>query len=80
MGRIKVLRKLTGERARQLYEWAVGIVSSYSFTLGEDKFHAMVPMWDMLNHVTGQSNVRLHHCAEQRVLQMIATKVISCVL
>jgi hypothetical protein len=33
----------------------------------------MVPMWDLLNHVTGRCNVRLHHDAQQHCLQMIAT-------
>jgi N-lysine methyltransferase SETD6 len=35
---------------------------------------AMVPLWDLLNHVTGQANVRLHHCSDKGCLQMIATK------
>lgn len=47
--------------ARRLYLWATGVVSGYSFTLGDDKLQGMVPFWDMLNHVTGQANVRLHH-------------------
>ena len=33
----------------------------------------MVPVWDAVNHVTGQCNTRLHHCAESGALQMIAT-------
>lgn len=37
----------------------------------------MVAMWDMLNHVTGQVNVRLHHCPQRGVLQMIATRDIA---
>ena len=32
-----------------------------------------MPVWDAVNHVTGQCNTRLHHCAESRALQMIAT-------
>ena len=37
------------------------------------RFQAMVPVWDAVNHVTGQCNTRLHHCAESGALQMIAT-------
>lgn len=37
----------------------------------------MVPFWDMLNHVTGAVNVRLHHDAKRGALQMIATTRIS---
>jgi len=36
-----------------------------------------VPVWDMLNHVTGKCNVRLHHSAKRGTLQMIATKSIK---
>ena len=41
------------------------------------QFHLQVPLWDMLNHVTGICNVRLHHDATHQVLQMIATKPIK---
>ena len=34
-------------------------------------------MWDMLNHVTGKCNVRLHHSAKRGTLQMIATTSIK---
>lgn len=37
----------------------------------------LVPMWDALNHVTDQANVRLNHDAEQGSLVMIATRDIS---
>ncbi len=37
------------------------------------RYQAMVPTWDAVNHVTGQCNTRLHHCAESGALQMIAT-------
>lgn len=37
----------------------------------------MVPVWDLLNHVTNESNVRLHHDATQGCLQMIATQAIA---
>jgi SET domain-containing protein 6 len=33
----------------------------------------MVPLWDLLNHVTGKRNVRLNHNAEKESLEMIAT-------
>jgi hypothetical protein len=33
----------------------------------------MVPLWDLLNHVTGKRNVRLNHDTELECLQMIAT-------
>ena len=33
-----------------------------------------MPPWDLLNHVTGQANVRLHHDADAACLQMIATE------
>lgn len=26
---------------------------------------AMVPVWDLLNHITGDVNVRLHHCSKR---------------
>jgi hypothetical protein len=38
---------------------------------------AMVPFWDVLNHVTGRANVRLHHCERGGGLQMIATRDIG---
>lgn len=66
----------TGRDMKSIYMWASAVVSGYSFTLGEDCFLGMVPMWDMLNHVTGKVNVRLHHCEDRGVLQMIATKVL----
>lgn len=59
----------------QLCKRAIGIVASYSFTLGDDKFQALVPLWDALNHKTGQANVSLKHCPDQGALQMVATKV-----
>jgi SET domain len=37
----------------------------------------MVPLWDLLNHVTGKCNVRLHHHAKAECLQMIATAPIA---
>lgn len=49
------------------------MVSSYSFLLGDDHYSGLVPVWDLLNHVTGSSNVRLHHDKRRSVLQMIAT-------
>jgi hypothetical protein len=39
----------------RLYMWATAIVSAYSFTVGDDKVHGMVPYWDMLNHITGRA-------------------------
>ena len=30
----------------------------------------MVAVWDLLNHVTGAANVRLHHDPEKGVLQV----------
>lgn len=59
----------------RLCKWAIGIVASYSFTLGDDRFQALVPLWDALNHRTGQVNVSLKHCLDQGTLQMVATKV-----
>lgn len=38
----------------------------------------MVPLWDLLNHVTGACNVRLHHDAAAGCLQMVATCAITC--
>lgn len=37
---------------------------------------AMVPLWDMLNHVTGMCNVRLHHNEVAGALEMIATAAV----
>jgi hypothetical protein len=40
----------------------------------------MVPFWDLLNHVSGATNVRLNHCVKRiggGVLQMIATRDIE---
>ena len=41
---------------------------------------AMVPLWDMLNHVTGRCNVRLHHQEGSGdgggALQMISTAAV----
>ncbi|GLI68824.1 hypothetical protein VaNZ11_013329, partial [Volvox africanus] len=71
------LRLPTGKAGYDLYRWATCAVASYSFILGDDKYQAMVPVWDLLNHITGQVNVRLYHCAKRHVLQMIATRDIS---
>lgn len=59
-----------------LFSWATGVVASYSFSLG-DKHESMVPVWDMLNHVSGAANVRLNHDAARGVLQMLATREIA---
>eukprot|EP00884_Botryococcus_braunii_P011872 jgi/Botrbrau1/20686/Bobra.0058s0016.1 len=60
----------------QLYRWATAVVAAYSFSLGDDQLQGMVPYWDLLNHVTGKANVRLHHHARRGTLQMIATRAI----
>lgn len=65
------------DRLHQLYIWATSVVAAYSFELGDDRFQALVPLWDSLNHVSGQRNVRLHHDEEKGELQMIATKSIA---
>ena len=67
---------LHANRAYSAYLWALAMVSAYSFTIGADRFQAMVPMWDALNHITGEANVRLHHCPRTGALQMIATRPI----
>lgn len=36
-----------------------------------------VPVWDMLNHITGQCNVRLHHNSRKGALQMITACAIA---
>ena len=54
----------------QLYQWSTAVVASYSFVLGDDHFQAMVPVWDLLNHITGKVNVKLHHDPEKGVLQV----------
>ncbi len=54
-----------GEAGYELYRWATAVVASYSFMLGDDKYQAMVPVWDALNHITGKVNVRLHHCTKR---------------
>ncbi|GLC35928.1 hypothetical protein PLESTB_000520300 [Pleodorina starrii] len=63
-----------GKEGYDLYRWATCAVASYSFILGDDKYQAMVPVWDLLNHITGRVNVRLYHCAKRHLLQMIATR------
>eukprot|EP00879_Flechtneria_rotunda_P024936 GHRR01026463.1.p1 GENE.GHRR01026463.1~~GHRR01026463.1.p1 ORF type:complete len:411 (+),score=150.34 GHRR01026463.1:832-2064(+) len=69
---------LTEYAARELlwpqYLWASAVVASYSFVLGDDQYQGMVPVWDLLNHITGKVNARLHHDADRGVLQMIATE------
>jgi hypothetical protein len=45
-------------------------VASYSFVLGDDAYQGMVPVWDLLNHISGAANVRLHHDAQRGVLQV----------
>ena len=47
------------------------------YRLPESLYSVQVPLWDMLNHVTGKCNVRLHHSQKQGVLQMIATQPIK---
>ncbi|KAL3144369.1 hypothetical protein ABBQ32_004124 [Trebouxia sp. C0010 RCD-2024] len=76
-GHVPEWQDKTKQQQWWLYLWATAVVSAYSFTLGEDKFQAMVPLWDMLNHVTGQCNVRLHHSSKHEALQMITTKPIK---
>lgn len=44
---------LPDQASRNLYRWATAVISAYSFTLGDDRLQAMVPYWDLLNHVTG---------------------------
>eukprot|EP00775_Hariotina_reticulata_P011088 gene11088-11243_t len=56
------------------YQWATAAVASYSFLLGDDQYQGMVPVWDLLNHITGKVNVKLHHEPQRGVLQMIATQ------
>ncbi|GHP08443.1 hypothetical protein PPROV_000718200 [Pycnococcus provasolii] len=63
-------------KLRHLYERCVSLVSAFSFTLGKGH-HVMVPVWDMLNHVTGQKNVRLRHDAKRRCLEMVTTRHVS---
>lgn len=36
-----------------------------------------VPVWDMLNHITGQCNIRLHHSSKRGALQMITIKPVN---
>lgn len=36
-----------------------------------------VPVWDMLNHITGHCNVRLHHNSRKGALQMITTQPVA---
>jgi SET domain-containing protein 6 len=64
--------------ARRLYRWATAIVASYSFVLGDDRYQALVPVWDALNHVSGRVNVRLaHDKGGGGVLRMVATRAIA---
>jgi SET domain-containing protein 6 len=50
-------------------------VASYSFVLGDDHYQGMVPVWDLLNHITGAVNVKLHHDPECGVLQVCAVQL-----
>ena len=45
--------------------------------LSADICLVQVPLWDMLNHVTGKCNVRLHHSQKRGVFQMFATQPIK---
>ena len=36
-----------------------------------------VPVWDMLNHITGQCNIRLQHSSKRGALQMITIKPVN---
>lgn len=54
----------------QPYLWATSAVASYSFVLGDEHYQGMVAVWDLLNHITGAVNVRLHHDADKGVLQV----------
>lgn len=65
---------LSEEELQNLFYWALCIVASYSFELGDEQFHGLVPYFDMLNHITGKVNVRLNHDNVKGVLQMIAIK------
>jgi hypothetical protein len=40
--------------------------------LGDEQYQGMVAVWDLLNHITGRVNVRLHHDADKGVLQVRA--------
>lgn len=53
------------------------IVASYFFTVGDDEFQVLIPLWNALNHGTGQVNVSLKHCLDQYTLHMVATKVLT---
>lgn len=46
-------------------------------TAGHSLCGLQVPLWDMLNHITGECNVRLHHSSKQQALQMITTQFIK---
>ncbi|CAG9465287.1 unnamed protein product [Pedinophyceae sp. YPF-701] len=63
--------------SRDAFFKALSIVSGYGFVLGADRFQALVPYWDALNHVTGRVNVRLHHSASKGRLRMIAKRDIA---
>jgi SET domain-containing protein 6 len=38
--------------------------------LGDEQYQGMVAVWDLLNHITGAVNVKLHHDSEKGVLQV----------
>ncbi|MEW5309690.1 MAG: hypothetical protein WDW38_001556 [Sanguina aurantia] len=74
------LKLPVGAEGYSLFQWCTAIVASYSFTIGDDLFQAMIPYFDALNHVTGMCNVRKHHDEGKKrksgVLQLIATQAI----
>lgn len=58
-----------------LLEFAAGEASTVSAM--QLSMQAMVPLWDLLNHVTGKANVRLNHDAKRGCLQMLTTQAVA---
>ena len=76
---------------RKTYLHAAALVAGFSFTLGEDdeddadpprgasaSTQAMVPFWDMLNHVSPElASVRLEHDARAATLKMVCVRPVK---
>eukprot|EP01066_Platyproteum_vivax_P004832 Platyproteum_vivax@DN16203_c0_g1_i1.p1 len=78
--RLKVLGMTVNEDSLQgelkgLYRWATAVVSSYAFTIGDSKYLALVPFWDILNHRTSFCNIHLHHNEKTSRLEMLSNGI-----
>ena len=68
----------TGGAGAAAHARATALVAGWSFSLGDGKFQAMVPFWDMLNHASPRhASVATGHSEERGALTMTAVRSIA---